>query len=107
MDRYYRALALFSMALRRLGKVLAFFNAAWIVAACVFQFSNVFNQCYCNASVLGLGSEAYSVMSLKEEDEKKMRQAWTLSVALAITGALLFVAFVQIFIDPPLPVEEN
>ncbi|KAJ7205883.1 hypothetical protein C8J57DRAFT_1030760, partial [Mycena rebaudengoi] len=48
--------------LRRTGKVLACINATWIVVACVLEFTDVYQSCWCNSDVLLLGSHAYSVM---------------------------------------------
>jgi hypothetical protein len=47
--------------LRRLGKLLAAVNATWIVLVCLFQFTGVYDTCWCNSSVLYLGKHAYSV----------------------------------------------
>jgi hypothetical protein len=72
-----------SIALRRLGKVVATCNALWIVLACIFQFSSFFDRCYCNSSVLGLGSLAYDVIQLVDADISTMKAAWIGGVALA------------------------
>jgi hypothetical protein len=37
---------------------LAVVNNVGIIAVCIFQFSNVFDGCYCSASVLGRGRSA-------------------------------------------------
>ncbi|KAJ6551596.1 hypothetical protein B0H19DRAFT_174053 [Mycena capillaripes] len=94
-----------SIVLRRLGKVIAACNAVWIVLACIFQFSSFFDRCYCNSSVLGLGGLAYDVIQLVSTDVSKMKTAWIGAVALAGGSSILFIAFVNIFINPPLPPE--
>ncbi|KAJ7471320.1 hypothetical protein B0H11DRAFT_2041263, partial [Mycena galericulata] len=94
-----------SIVLRRSGKVLAACNAVWIVLVCILQFSSFFDRCYCNSSVLGLGSFAYDVITLVPADISEMKAAWIGAVALAGGCSLLFVAFVNIFINPPLPSE--
>ncbi|KAJ7439336.1 hypothetical protein FB451DRAFT_1344268 [Mycena latifolia] len=94
-----------SIFLRRLGKVLASCNAVWIVLACIFQFSSFFDSCYCNSSKLGLGSFAYYVIDLVSADLTTMKTAWIGGVALAGGCSILFVAWVNIFINPPLPPE--
>ncbi|KAJ7176500.1 hypothetical protein C8R46DRAFT_1346538 [Mycena filopes] len=94
-----------SIVLRRVGKVLAACNAMWIVLACIFQFSSFFDRCYCNSSVLGLGSFAYDVIQLVPADIATMKAAWIGGVALAGGSCILFVLFVNLFVDPHLPDE--
>ncbi|GLB41079.1 hypothetical protein LshimejAT787_0902940 [Lyophyllum shimeji] len=92
-----------SIAFRRLGKVLATCNAVWIVVSCMFQFSNFFDRCYCNSSVLGRGTLSYNVIDFISADIKGMKGAWIGGVALAATSATVFVIFVNLFINPRLP----
>ncbi|KAJ7832192.1 hypothetical protein B0H13DRAFT_2256539 [Mycena leptocephala] len=92
-----------AIVLRRVGKVLAACNAVWIVLACIFQFSSFFDRCYCNSSVLGLGRLAYDVIQLVPADISALKTAWIGGVALAGGSSILFVVFVNIFINPPLP----
>lgn len=97
-----RAGAHLSIILRRFGKLIASANAVWIVMICIFQFSNFFNRCYCNSSVLGWGSRAYNVIKLIEDDVPHMRAAWIGGVALAAGSAAIFVAFINLLINPQL-----
>jgi hypothetical protein len=49
----YRNVARFlAITLRRLGKLLAACNAIWIVLACLLQFGNFYNWCYCNSCTM-------------------------------------------------------
>ena len=92
-----------SAFLRRTGKVMAALNTAWIICSCVFQFSNVFDRCYCNSSVLGRGAKmAYNVMKLVDSDKSSIIHAWIGGVALALLSSFAFIGFVQIYLDPPL-----
>ncbi|RXW13781.1 hypothetical protein EST38_g12071 [Candolleomyces aberdarensis] len=95
-----RHLAIF---LRRLAKLLATVNAIWILAACLFQFGNFFDRCYCNSSVFGRGSGAYNIIDWTTLNKAPMKNAWVGGVCLAGGTAFLFVGFVNVFIDPPLP----
>jgi len=92
-----------SITLRRLGKVIATCNAVWIVVMCIFQFSKFFSRCFCNSSVFGLGDKAYNVIILTSGDVPGMRSVWIGAVVLALGSAFLYTAFVNIFINPPLP----
>ncbi|KAJ7658956.1 hypothetical protein B0H17DRAFT_1096383 [Mycena rosella] len=94
-----------SIILRRLGKVLATCNAVWIVVACILQFSSFFDRCYCNSSVFGLGHLAYDVITIVPADIATMKGAWGGAVALTCVSSMLFVGWVNIFVDPPLPTE--
>jgi hypothetical protein len=96
--RVARSLSIF---LRRLGKVIAGLNAVWIVAVGLFQFSNFFDRCYCNSSVMGLGRYAYDVIA--PVDVGSMRTAWMGGFFLGAGAAMIFAGFVTLFIDPPLP----
>ncbi|KAF8199272.1 hypothetical protein K438DRAFT_1905951 [Mycena galopus ATCC 62051] len=92
-----------SIILRRLGKVIAACNAVWIILACIFQFSSFFDRYYCNRSLLGLGRSVYCVMQLVDADISPMNTARIGGVALAGGSSILFVVFMNIFMNPPLP----
>jgi hypothetical protein len=98
--RIARSLSIF---LRRLGKLIAGLNAVWIVATGMVQFSSVYDRCYCNSSVMGLGKRAYDVISLVPGDMGGMRAAWIGGFVLAAGAAMTFAGFVTILINPPLP----
>jgi hypothetical protein len=57
-----------SVLLRRAGKALAALNAIWLVLICLFQFSGVYDRCWCISSILHLGSRAYAVSILTPAD---------------------------------------
>ncbi|KAE9388401.1 hypothetical protein BT96DRAFT_1004229 [Gymnopus androsaceus JB14] len=92
-----------SIVIRRFGKTLAAVNAVWILAACIFQFSSFYDRCWCDSSVLGLGAKAYNVVNLTNEDIDTMRATWIGGVILASGAAAIYVAFINVFIDPPFP----
>jgi hypothetical protein len=93
-----------SIALRRLGKIVASLNAVWILVVCLFQFSNFNSRCYCNSSVLGLGERAYNLISLNSDDLEGMKGAWKGGAFLAAGTAALCTVYVNLFINPELPV---
>ncbi|KAG6906054.1 hypothetical protein DXG01_016115 [Tephrocybe rancida] len=92
-----------AITVRRTGKILAAFNAVWVVVSCLFQFSNFFDRCYCNGSVLGQGVTSWIVITFIPDDLSSMKGAWIGGVALAAGSATLFVVFVNLFINPQLP----
>ena len=72
----------------------------------MFQFSNFFDRCYCDSSVLMWGTKnAYMVLDLTTDDIHDMKGAWAGGVFLAAGAALIFVIFVNIFINPQLPTQ--
>ena len=97
----------FSIHLRRLAKLLAAFNALWILTTCFFQFTNFFDRCYCNSSVFGRGQSAFNIILKGVTSDPSillpMRSAWVGGICLAGGTAFLFVGFVNVFINPPLP----
>ncbi|KIK58770.1 hypothetical protein GYMLUDRAFT_245854 [Collybiopsis luxurians FD-317 M1] len=95
--------AMLSIFLRRLGKVLATANTAWILTACIFQFSAFFDRCYCDSSALGLGlAKAYNVIQFTPDDLSTMKTVWIGGIFMAIGSAILYVGFINLFLDPPL-----
>ncbi|KAL1747510.1 hypothetical protein HDZ31DRAFT_80355 [Schizophyllum fasciatum] len=95
--------ATLAIALRRTGKLLATANTCFVIVACVFQFSNFFNRCYCNSSVLAHGAAAYDVMELTAGDISDLKSAWTGGVVLATVMAAGYTFFVNIYLNPQLP----
>ncbi len=96
--------AIVSTLLRRLAKIGATINATWVIVICLFQFSNFYDNCFCDSSVFGRGrSDSYNVLALRAEDLGDIRNAWYGGVALSAGAAILFVFFVQFYVNPPLP----
>ncbi|KAJ3518615.1 hypothetical protein NMY22_g13585 [Coprinellus aureogranulatus] len=86
----------FSIALRRIGKLLAAFNSIAVVVTCLFSFGNFYNRCYCNTSVLGRGisSAYYSPVEITLPDVAKATlSAWIGGSFLAIGAAVIFGVF--------------
>ncbi|KAF7316924.1 hypothetical protein HMN09_00426600 [Mycena chlorophos] len=98
-----RAAGILSIILRRTGKTIAALNAIWIMVACLLQFSSVWDRCYCNSSVFSLGKNAFNAIDISPADIALMNVPWIGSVALACGCAVLFMAFVNVFINPVLP----
>ncbi|KAG6808854.1 hypothetical protein H0H92_002564 [Tricholoma furcatifolium] len=91
-----------SILLRRVGKIFASLNAIFILVTCIFQFSNFFNRCYCNSSVLGRGEKGWDVIVLDPEALTRMVHAWAGGVVLAAASAIGFMVFVYLY-TPTLP----
>ena len=98
--RVARWLAIF---FRRLGKLLAGLNAVVIVATGLFQFSGLYDRCFCDSSILGISKHAYGIIPLVSLDMGGMRNAQIGGLFLAAGLAMIFAGFVALFINPPLP----
>ena len=92
-----------SIIFRRLGKVIAAFNTVWVILACLFQFGNFFDRCYCNSSVLSLHAKAFDVLQLVSQDISALRTAWVSGVSLAAASAGIYFLVVGLLINPTLP----
>lgn len=80
-----------SILLRRIGKFVATVNAIWIVLSSIFQFSNVFDRCWCNSSVIGLHRKAYTIIDYSHFDLTGTKAAWISGMALAAATAFTFI----------------
>ena len=92
-----------SIIFRCLGKIIAAFNSLWVVVSCLFQFGSFYDNCYCNSSVFYLRDHAYNVIALLPGDLTSIQSAWIAGICLAGGTAFIYVGFVNVFIDPPLP----
>ena len=102
-DWSIRGARLASIFLRRLGKSIATLNSIWIFISCMFQLSNFYDRCYCNSDVFWLQGRAYNVIQLVVDDLAGMKGAWLGGVCLAAGVVVIYVGFVNLFNDPPLP----
>ncbi|KAJ7447653.1 hypothetical protein FB451DRAFT_1290065 [Mycena latifolia] len=82
-----------AILLRRAAKTLACLNAIWIVLTCTFQFTGVYDTCWCNSSRLYLGSRAYAAMISTETDIRIFWKHLVTCTTLASVSTGLFIAF--------------
>ncbi|TFK69333.1 hypothetical protein BDN72DRAFT_959617 [Pluteus cervinus] len=104
-QRFTRFLIKWSaILLRRFCKLAAIVNALWIIVFCFFQFTNFFNRCWCNSSVMKWGvDKAYNVIQFTSQDKIAMTQAWIGGVGLGVGSAGIFACFIASQLDPPMP----
>jgi len=89
-----------SNLLRRGGKFVAIVNALGIIAAGMLQFTNVYDNCYCNSSVLGRGAQnAYSIVVFDDSDFGQTKGAWFGGLALAGSACLGFIFYMTLLTD--------
>ncbi|KAH7908567.1 hypothetical protein BJ138DRAFT_341412 [Hygrophoropsis aurantiaca] len=96
-----RAAKILSNILRFAGKTLAIINAIGLIASSVFQFANVFDNCYCDGSVTGRGAlNAYVILDYANiPNMGQVKGAWIGSVCLASICAIAFVGFINLLSD--------
>ena len=59
---------------RYLGVLLGAINAIWLLLISILQFTNVYDNCWCEGCVLGLGKKAWVI--LWASDEQIVAAAW-------------------------------
>lgn len=89
-----------SNLLRWGGKLLATVNAVWVVTASMLQFADVYDNCYCNSSVLGRGVQhAYDIVVTDNLDLGLTKTAWWGALALACSTSLGFIFLMSLLTD--------
>lgn len=89
-----------SNLLRWSGKFLATVNAVWLITASMLQFADVYDNCYCNSSVLGRGVQhAYNIVMTDNLDLGLTETAWWGGLVLACSTCVGFVFFMSLWID--------
>ena len=94
--RYFDFGRMLAVVLRWVGKILATYNAIWIILACTLQLGGFFDRCYCNGSVIGLKNGAYDIFIASGNE---LKWPWIRGLSLAFGSVFLFVAFVNLFIN--------
>ncbi|OAX40776.1 hypothetical protein K503DRAFT_841407 [Rhizopogon vinicolor AM-OR11-026] len=102
-DRHFPAVRLAKVLaniLRWGGKSLAVVNAFCIVTSGMLQFTNVYDNCYCNSSVLGLGVDyAYAIVFPSYSQVHQTTVAWGGALVLGCGGSVVFIFFIYLLID--------
>ncbi|KAG2151539.1 hypothetical protein DEU56DRAFT_555464 [Suillus clintonianus] len=89
-----------SNLLRWGGKSLAILNALWIIAAGMLQFTSIYDNCYCNSSVLGRGAQyAYDIVVTDGLDLNQTKAAWFGALALGGSTAFGFICYMSLLTD--------
>ncbi|KAG1773280.1 hypothetical protein EV702DRAFT_583207 [Suillus placidus] len=89
-----------SNLLRWGGKLVAIVNAIWIIVAGMLQFTSIYDNCYCNSSVLGRGAQyAYDIVVFDGLDLNQTKAAWFGALALAGSTSLGFIFYMSLLTD--------
>ena len=90
----------FASFLRRLSTFATACNTICIILACVFQFSNIYSNCYCNSSVLGRGAQDAYVIIGPDIDHGRMKAGWIGGAVLSGGSVVLFLFFLHLMLEP-------
>ena len=96
--------AFIAITLRRISLLLAFINSTGLIVLSCFQFSHFLDNCYCNASVLGRGTDSYIIISYVGWIST-MRTARIAATALAGGSMAIFMIFLWLMSALPSEVD--
>ncbi|KAG1773272.1 hypothetical protein EV702DRAFT_1244209 [Suillus placidus] len=89
----------FSHILRWTGKLFAMVNFCLVIMACVFQYSNFYDRCYCNSSVFSRQGAAYAVIIETTAQAAQAKAAWIAALVLACVSASGFLGILSLLLD--------
>jgi hypothetical protein len=86
--------ATLALVTSHLGKSLAGLNALWLLCISVFQFTNLYNTCWCSSSIVSLHGNAWVVLFASDlQIEQASKAPWIGGVVLASMVAFASAAF--------------
>jgi hypothetical protein len=88
-----------SDCLRRMGKLLAIANAGWVITTCILQYSDVYDTCFCNSSMITRGAAAYITIIETPAQAILAKHAWIGALFLVFTSASAFIILVALLVD--------
>ena len=94
------ATAFFAITLRWICYLLALLNSVGLIALSCFQFSNFLDNCYCNSSALGRGTNTYIVIILQDW-VTTMRNFRAIGVSIAAATIFVFMFCLGMISSPP------
>ena len=91
----HRILGPLAVITRLLGKTLAAANAVFLVITSTFQFTGIFDNCWCAACIPSLGPEAGWVILFASDAEitAESKGAWIGGVLMSIFSATFITCF--------------
>lgn len=98
-----------SVCLRRMGKLLAIANSIWVILTCVLQYSDFYDTCFCNSSMISRGQAAYITIIETSFQAVLAKAAWYGALSLSLGSAVAFVIFIFLLLDgvPPKPSDSS
>jgi len=93
-----------AIALRKICLSLAVINATGLIVLSCFQFSHFLDNCYCNSSVTGRGTESYMIVSY-EGWITTMRTARIVGTVLSAASMAVYMIFIAAMSSFPSGIE--
>jgi hypothetical protein len=88
-----------SVCLRRMGKLLAIANSLWVIVTCVLQYSDFYDTCFCNSSMISRGQAAYITIIETSAQAFLAKVAWYGALSLSLGSAAAFVILIFLLLD--------
>lgn len=88
-----------SVCLRRMGKLLAIANSVWVILTCVLQYSDFYDTCFCNSSMISRGQAAYITIIETSARAFLAKVAWYGALSLSLGSAGAFVILIFLLLD--------
>ncbi|KAG1825592.1 uncharacterized protein BJ212DRAFT_1294999 [Suillus subaureus] len=88
-----------SHCLRKMGKLLAIANSGWVITTCILQYSDVYDTCFCNSSMISRGAAAYITIIETSAQAALAKNAWIGALFLVFISASAFVSTVGLLVD--------
>ncbi|KAG1769626.1 hypothetical protein EDD22DRAFT_843540 [Suillus occidentalis] len=95
-----------SVCLRRMGKLLAIANSIWVILTCVLQYSDFYDTCFCNSSMISRGQAAYITIIETSAQAFLAKVAWYGALSLSLGSAGAFVILISLLLDT-LPIDSS
>ena len=91
--------AFIAITLRRLSLFLAFVNTVGLILFSFIQFSDFLNNCYCNASIIGRGTDSYVLITTYEGWISTMRTSRIVATVLAAACTTIYMVVLWFMSD--------
>lgn len=89
----------FSVCLRRMGKLLAIANSLWVILTCVLQYSDFYDTCFCNSSMISRRQAAYITIIETSAQAFQAKVVWYGALSLSLGSAVAFVILIFLLLD--------
>ena len=90
-----------AITLRRLSLFLALANTVGLILFSFFQFSDFLDNCYCNASVMGLGTDSYVLITTYEGWDSAIRSSRIAATVIAAACTTIYMVVLWFISAPP------
>jgi hypothetical protein len=97
--------AFIAITLCRITLLLAFLNATGLITLSFFQISRLLDNCYCDASVLGLGVDSYIIIAGERWDSTARMVARIVAAVLAAATMAIYMFFLWLVSALPAEVD--